>query len=371
MRLVKRLPIKVLDWYLIREFCYSYIVSVLIMISLYILLDLFANINEFTAGEKGSRQVMLEILSYYWYHGFLYFAQVAGMITLVAACFTLARLQRGNELTAILSGGVSLYRVALPLMAISLVFSGFWVIDQEVIIPRIADKLVLAHAEAGGKQSFELYFLPERGNTLLSAGMYNPGTETMEQMFVMERNAEGDLVASISADRAVWDRQDRCWMLSRGERLTPETSAEFAISGGVKHEVVDSYHSDWEPNELVVRQSSAWTWFLSIGQLNTILNKPHLVADITEVQAARHVRVTQPLVNVLLMLLGLPFFLNRQPHNVLVAVGMCLFLAVLCFIFAFVSHNLASTTGHPALAAWLPLIVFGPVAASLMANIKT
>lgn len=368
---MRRLPIKVLDRYLIREFTYTYVICVLIMISLYVLLDLFANIDEFISTDKSSRRILLEIFSYYGYHSFLYFAQVAGMITLVAACFTLARLHRGNELTAVLAGGISLYRVALPLIVMGLFFNTLWVIDQELIIPRIADKLVLTHAEAGGKRSFELYFLRERGNTLLSAGMYNPATQTMEQVIAMERDQEGNLQANITADRAQWDGERRCWILSRGVRQTPTAVGGFVVSGETTREPLTEYYSDWGPSDLLLRQSSAWTWFLSISQLNAILEKPHLVPDITEVQAARHVRLTQPLINMLLMLLGLPFFLNREPHNVLLAVGMCLFLAIVCFLFAFISHNLASTTAHPALAAWLPLMVFGPVSANLMANIKT
>jgi lipopolysaccharide export LptBFGC system permease protein LptF len=50
---------------------------------------------------------------------------------------------------------------------------------------------------------------------------------------------------------------------------------------------------------------------------------------------------------------------------------MCLLVAVACFILSFISQALASTSMHPALAAWLPIMVFGPLSAILMENVKT
>ena len=371
MKLLDRLPIKVLDKYLVRGFTYSYVICVVIMISLYIVLDLFANIDEFTSLGKSTGQVISDIVTYYFYHGFLYFAQVAGMITLVAASFTLARLHRSNEMTAMLAGGISLHRVALPLIVAGMVFNGLWVIDQEVIIPRLADKLVLEHDEVGGKQAFTLGFLRDRGESLLTAKRYVPRDKSIDDLLVIERDEKGQLVGKISADQAIWDADREVWKLDRGFRQVPNVTNDFKVGGHVERELLDEYKSDWRPDDLLLRQAAGWTWFLSLGELNALLQKPHLVPNIREVDAARHVRLTQPLVNILLLLLGLPFFLNREPHNVLLSVGMCLLLAITCFMVAFISQTVAATTGDPRLAAWLPIILFGPVATYLMLNIKT
>jgi len=367
-----RLPIKTLDRYLLRGFTYSYVVSVVIMISLYIVLDLFANLDEFTGGNKSTTVVIKEIISYYTYHSFLYFAQVAGMITLVAGCFTLARLQRTRELMAMIAGGVSLYRVAMPIIAAGLVFNTLWVIDQEVIIPRIADKLVRSHEEASARQSFALWFLEDRSNTLLSAMNYNPNTQVMEEVIAMERDEDGQITAKISADAAEWDDEKDSWKLIRGVRYAPSAEkAEFVVAGEMGRKPLEYYQSDWRPADLGLRQSTNWTWFLNIRQLNDLLKKPHLIANLNEVISARHIRLTQPILNILLLLLGLPFFLNREPHNMLVSVGFCLLAAISCFLISFVAQTMASSVNCPALAAWLPILIFGPLAAILMENIKT
>ncbi len=372
---ISRLPIKTVDRYILRGFTYSYVVSVVIMISLYIVLDLFANIDDFTQGDKNTLQIIREIASYYTYHSFMYFAQVAGMITLVAASFTLARMQRTNELTAILAGGISLYRVALPIIAAGVGFNLLWVVDQEVIIPRIADKLVLGHNEASGKRSFSLWFLKdlrEGKNTLLSAMVYNPGEKKMEQMIAMERDDQGQIIAKVSADEANWDEAKGCWVLTRGIRYARSfNQAEFVISARMGRQPLEYYYSEWKPEDLLLRQTTNWTWFLSVRQLTQLLKKPHLVPNMGEVVSARHIRLTQPILNMLFLLLGLPFFLNREPHNVLVSVGMCLLVAVSCFILSFISQALAASSMYPALAAWLPIMVFGPLSAILMENVKT
>ncbi len=372
MKTLPRLPIKTIDRYLLKGFTYSYVVSVVIMISLYVILDLFANLDEFTESQQGTISIIGDILSYYFYHSFLYFAQVAGMITLVAGAFTLARLQRSNELTAMLAGGISMYRVAAPIIIAGMIFNTLWMLDQEVIIPSIADKLVLGHDEASGKRAFALWFLEDRNNTLLSAMLYHPKTKTMEQMIAMERDNQGRIIAKISADEATWDEKRQCWKLLRGTRYARSVGpAEFVISARMGRQPISEYYSDWKPNDLLLRQSSAWTYFLSIRQLNALLKKPKLVPNINEIISARHIRLTQPILNILLLFLGLPFFLNREPHNVLLSVGMCLLVSISCFLIAFVSQNIAATSTHPALVVWLVIMIYGPIAALLMENVKT
>jgi len=367
-----KLPIKTIDRYLLRGFTYSYVISVVIMISLYIVLDLFANIDEFTGDGKTFLQTIRDITNYYSYHSFLYFAQVAGMITLVAGSFTLARLQRTNELTAMIAGGISLYRVALPIIVAGLLFNTLWVIDQEVIIPSIADKLVRGHDEASAKKSFSLWFLKDRNNTLLSAMNYNPNTQSMEQLIAMERDDNGQIVAKISADAAVWDETKGIWRLVRGILYARSFGdSEFVVSGQMGRRPIDSYATDWKPEDLVLRQAINWTWFLSVRQLTELLKKPHLVPNQNEVLSARHIRLTQPILNMLLLLLGLPFFLNREPHSVLVSVGMCLLVAITCFMLSFVSQTLAASTNHIALVAWLPIFIFFPLSVLLLENVKT
>ncbi len=367
----KILPIKILDAYLIREFLFSYVICVATMISLYIILDLFANIDEFMETSKTILGVLSNIGRYYYYNSFLYYAQIAGLIVMIAMAFTLTRLHRSNETTAILTSGISMYRVALPLIITGFILNVFWFIDQEFIIPSIADKLVLSHDEISGSESFSLWFLKDRNNSLLSVASFNPQTKTMEHIIIIERNEKGQIIAKISADQAYWDEQKKVWKLKNGIKYYRPSKTKFALSAEIQKQPVEYYKSDWKPEELVLRQTLNWTWFLSLRQLSKLLSKPYLIPNLNEIIAIRHVRFTQPILNLLLIFLGLPFFLNRERTHILSSIGLCLALSLLCYLVAIICQNMATSSQHPGLLVWLPIMIFGPIATLLMENIKT
>jgi lipopolysaccharide export LptBFGC system permease protein LptF len=89
------------------------------------------------------------------------------------------------------------------------------------------------------------------------------------------------------------------------------------------------------------------------------------------INMSRHIRLTQPLLQWILLLLALPFFLTREPANVMAAGGKALLLGGAFFLVAFVAHSVVKEEAHAALIAWLPILLFGPLAALQLANVKT
>ena len=94
---------KLIDRYIIRAFLVNYLIAMGVLVSLFILIDLLVNFDEFADTSDGILSVLRGVASYYGYNSFLYFSWLAGAITLVAAAFTLGRLVRDNELPAMLS----------------------------------------------------------------------------------------------------------------------------------------------------------------------------------------------------------------------------------------------------------------------------
>src|SRR6185312_15454712 len=88
------------------------------------------------------------VADYYFYQAFLIFVHLSGIIPVVAAAFTLIRLSRNNELTALLAAGVPLFRVAWPVILIAGVLNALVLVDTEVIIPTMIPKLIRKHGEA-------------------------------------------------------------------------------------------------------------------------------------------------------------------------------------------------------------------------------
>ena len=75
-----------------------------------------------------------------------------------------------------------------------------------------------------------------------------------------------------------------------------------------------------------------------------------------------HTRIVQPLLDITLLFLGLPLVVARESRNVFIAMGLCMGVATLFSVFVAASQYLGAVWLHPALGAWMPLIVFVPVA---------
>ena len=72
----------------------------------------------------------------------------------------------------------------------------------------------------------------------------------------------------------------------------------------------------------------------------------------------------------LLLLLGLPFFLTREPVSVLEQAAKCLLNCSLAFVVNFVAQNVAADTMYSALPAWIPIMVFAPLAVVYLDSVK-
>jgi lipopolysaccharide export system permease protein len=360
---------KLIDRYIVRAFVVNYLISMAVLISLFVVVDLLVNLDEFAKAEAPFVQRLGDIASYYGYNLFLYFAWLAGAITLVAAAFTLGRMVRDNELTALLAAGTSLYRVAAPVVVVGVLMNALWLVDQELIIPRIAHKLARTHDDVEGLRTFGVWFVPDRGGALLSAGRFYPKSRQMRRVIIMQRDEQGLASRFLVADSAWWDPQQQAWALGRGvvlDRLAGGSA--FEAAGQIRRQSAEVYASDLRPEDIMLRQAAQWTDFLSLDQIRQLEQSGVSNPRISQV---KHSRFTQPLINMILLLVGMPFFLTREPRPVLTSGAMCVGVGGLFFVFSFVSQNLVYAASYPALPAWLPVIVFGPVAVVLLDSVKT
>src|ERR1700689_3588030 len=144
---------KILDRYVIVSFIKNYCISFMVLVGMYVVLDMVFNFNNLVdfQSQAGAVPPIFGILGdmadYYFYQCFLFFVHLSGIIPVVAAAFTLIRLSRFNELTAMLAAGVPLLRIAMPIVLAALILNGLLLVDQEVLIPNMIPKLVRDHDE--------------------------------------------------------------------------------------------------------------------------------------------------------------------------------------------------------------------------------
>jgi lipopolysaccharide export LptBFGC system permease protein LptF len=180
----------------------------------------------------------------------------------------------------------------------------------------------------------------------------------------------------IRADHARWNAQKGGWDLTqRGILLEVGRDAAVRTIGVADDKLVpipvSFYETDLSPDNLLLRKSAQWLDFLSLRQINVLEKRGD--ADPARVARIRHTRFTLPISNMVLLLLGIPFFMNRLPGNVLGQGSKALAVCAVAFLMTFVGQQVVDPTGGfwQALPYWLPIFVFGPISVLLLDNVKT
>ena len=97
---------RILDRLLLWSFLKAYLICLVSLLSLYVVIDLFTNLEDFAQQTTGLVPVLQNIGKYYGYKVVQIFDRLCEAIVLLAATFTVAWIQRNNELVPLLSAGV-------------------------------------------------------------------------------------------------------------------------------------------------------------------------------------------------------------------------------------------------------------------------
>jgi lipopolysaccharide export system permease protein len=374
---------KILDRYVLRMFLYNYLISFMVLIGMYIVLDMVFNFDELVEHKDNVQitnlQVVQSIAQYYFYQTFLIFVHLSGIIPVVAAAFTLIRLSRYNELTAMMAAGVNLLRVAAPIIIASVVLQGLLAIDQELVIPNIIPQLVRQHDELTSEtssKSFPIQAMQDDKQALLFAGRYTPGlnaTPSMNVVDIIERDADGKITGHITAEKAEWDESAMQWKLTNGRRSMPASPASHRAA-----ERRAVYKSNITPDEISLYHSGEYVNLLSLRRIEQLLSRPQIYGTI-DLLRVKHFRFLQLFMNVLMVLIAIPCVLVRDPGKLKVSIMTCLILVGLCMVSYFIAYQIAGNPRGgpewqdrwPVMVALVPLLLFGLLAVFLLDRLAT
>lgn len=360
----------IVDRYLARNYLTGYFILVLVGMGLYVLLDLLVNLDEFTKEFTSLPRVVSAVFDYYVYNIPLYFSQIAGPMMAVAASFTLAMMLRNNELTALISTGMPLSRLSAPILLCSVALILVWVANRELLLPQVAPKIVRSRDDVAGTKTIGVYCVRDENNAIVTALRLYPREGRMYRLFIIAPDATGRPAQLIEADSAAYDAQRKVWVLERGRKTTmPDPIGEEGLGQRQEYEFIREYPLTMTPEDMVLRQATEWSDLLSTAQMNALVQSRKL-PNRAAVVMSRHIRLTQPLLQLILIMLVFPFFLTREPTSVLAAGGRSLLTGGAFFTLAFVAHNVIEES-NAALIAWMPILAFGPFAVVRLANVKT
>ena len=112
----------------------------------------------------------------------------------------------------------------------------------------------------------------------------------------------------------------------------------------------------------------AWRQYGSTLELVEGARNPSLDLA-TAVYSVIHSRVTQPLLDLTLLLLGLPIILTKSDRNVFKALCIGSLLIIAFLAVQLISRQVGIAYQQPILGAWFPLILFVPIAAYLFYDV--
>ena len=140
---------RILDRQRYWSFLKAYVICYVSLVGLYIVIDAFSNLDEFSKRAEGIVELSLVMSRFYLIRQSLFFDQLCGVIGMMAAVFTVTWMQRNNEQLAMLAAGISTHRAIRPVLLSSVLVCGVSVVNQELIMPRLSEELAKTHDDDG------------------------------------------------------------------------------------------------------------------------------------------------------------------------------------------------------------------------------
>jgi len=383
-----------LDRFIARQFAFNLLVLLVLLFSFVVTVDVTLNIDRFLdaadrtlkdsgEAEPGSvRRSLLTVLmvaDLWWPRLLQLFNYLSGLVLVGAMGFTLTQLVRHREMVAVLASGVSLFRVARPIFAVALAVSTLQVLNQEVVIPRLAERgwLTRDHGDAGKRDwgAFDIRPTRDGQGRIWYAREFIPSLGAMKGVHVWERDENGRALRRISADLAehVIDEDGvGRWVLTGAvieslEMAAPGTpSPRAAPPGTIRIE------TDVDPKTLLVRRYAGFGQSLGFGQISKLLASPTIDDAMHErLERARWGRFSGVATNLLSLVLVMPFFLLREPKGMLLQSLKAAPVALVALLGAVLGSQ-AIVPGLPAaFAVFIPVLVLAPLAVASFTSIKT
>lgn len=352
--------IKRIDTYLIWRFIQTLAFALIAFMGIFLVVDLVENMDKFIDSE-----VPKEIILQYYLHSLPWFLNIGlPMAVLVATIFTIGILSKRNELTAMKSSGISLYRIAVPLLLCAVLVSAgsfFW-----------EDNLVTSGNQ--GRREIEKEYLGKtrnkhyrerRNNIILQKSnqfvigieRYQSSRQRAYGVTMQFLNKGGELQKRIDANKMYWQEDSGSWKIMnyaiRSFNLDGEETTVFHSTGDttlddIRFEPADISREAISPEEM------------SFSELQLFVNELATSGvDNRRWEVNLHGKISFAFTNLIIVLFAVPMVASRPQGGLAFGAGMSIF--VIFGYYAFIRFG--QTLGYngvmdPVLSAWLGNIVF-------------
>ena len=316
------------------------------------------------------------LFTYFWYATPQYVYYILPLAVLLATLVTIGLLTKNSELVVMKACGISLYRVALP-MVVSAIFAGgvLFLLEQTVLGPANRRAEAIRHVIRGGTpQTFDVLlrrWVVGSDGDIYHFDYYDPRAQQLNGLSIYGFGSQMPVLAKRTfAEHAAYTGGTtgaNAWRLEQGwvreltdtgetRSFTPFAASQTAI------EATD-YFTTQQPDER----------FMSYSQLRDYTARLRTSGlDISGQLVALERKLSFPFVTIVMTLLAIPFAVTTGRRGAMYGIGVGIALAISYWVAISMFAALgAGGLVTPILAAWAPNLLFGAGAGYLLLTLRT
>ena len=301
-----------------------------------------------------------------------YFYYIIPLSVLLASLVTIAMLTRNSELIVMKACGISLYRVAVPMLVGGVLAGGALIgLEQTVLGEANRRAEAIKHVMKGGSpETFDVLnrrWVMGTDGAIYHYNYFDPRKNEFTGLWVyrvvddLSRFTERTYTArAVYAGQTMW-RMNQGWKREFDQQGAPGLLTPFSET-----------RQTLEPASYFTTQSPD-PEFMSYTQLRDYTNRLEASGlDVVKQQVALWRKVSFPFVTIIMTLLAVPFAVTIGRSGAMAGIAAAIAIAIMYWttISVFAAMGAGGVIA-PLLAAWAPNLLFGAGAAYLLLTVRT
>src|ERR1041384_3960107 len=355
---------RLLDRYVIRNFVQVYVYCIAGFTSIWLIFDVSDNISSFI----DNHIPILMVARYYATQIPQVFIILLPVALLLSLLFALGRMSRANEIVSMLTSGVSLPRILLPLIGIGLltVAASFALNYSLAPHAELARKVFLSEAQSRPARNIQGQVFRNRSDLRTwFIQNFRLGDNLFNNVQVLQEDAKDNIVMGYLAARAYYRPETKTWDLEN-VRLTYYDAAgnitkeEFRPKLTIEH---------WTETPFRLSSANVQAESLSVPELREYLhfNSDFPATLLAPFRTHFQYRLALPWTCLVTVWIAAPLGIGYSRRGVLAGVAAAV---ILVFSMNFLTHLFLALGGgdrvSPWVAAWTPNLLFSVIGLYLL-----
>ncbi|HUV04099.1 MAG TPA: LptF/LptG family permease [Armatimonadota bacterium] len=296
------------------------------------------------------------------------------MAMLLAALLAFGRLSGDSEVVALFACGVSLYRVVLPVIALSVVVTALSFVLNEIVVPQTNSmhERIFQELKDEPPPTAKPFLVVDADNGTTNSVIYvqegfDPSTQTMRDVWVVQY-WNNKPAMFVYGREATWKAGTE-WSFRDGyEKIIGEKGIGNGQTVTVSFRESRTVKIGKTPDQLALYQKKHDE--LSFSQLREYIRMLQSQgAEVNEYRVRLYEKISLPLASLVFALIGTP--LGLRPHRSSSAMGLGLAIVIIFAYWVFMHYmTILGNTGamSPAAASFIPTLAGACVGIALIAR---